>query len=70
VRHRRKPITYVVAIGVLNESKRVVRDLPDELDALRIRSVVDAALKDAATVSVGGDFDAVIRDGVVDELGF
>lgn len=54
--------------GVLDERERVVRDLGDELDPLRLRGVVDAALEDAAAVAVGRDLDAVRRDGVVDEL--
>lgn len=54
--------------SVLNERERVVRDLGDELDALTLGRVVDAALEDAASVTVGRDFDAVCRDGVVNEL--
>jgi len=58
----------VVSEGILYERKSVVSDLGDELDPLRVGSVVDTSLKDAASVSVGGDLDAVSRDGVVDEL--
>lgn len=39
--------------SVLNERERVVGDLGNELDALRLGSVVDAALENAAAVTVG-----------------
>lgn len=39
--------------GVLNERERVVGNLGDELDALGLGGVVDAALENAAAVSVG-----------------
>ena len=58
----------VVAVRVLDEGEGVVRDLVDELDALRFGRVVDAALEDAAAVAVRRDLDAVRGDGVVDEL--
>ena len=61
-------ITYVVTIRVLYERERVVCDLVNELDALVLGRVVDAALKHTAAVAVGGDLDAIVRDGVVDEL--
>ena len=46
----------------------MVGDLGNELDPLRVGSVVNASLKDAASVSVGRDLDAMSSDGVVDEL--
>jgi stalled ribosome alternative rescue factor ArfA len=69
-REKEGRLTYdnVVSEGVLNERQSVVGDLGDELDPLRVGGVVDAPLEDAASVSVGGDLDAVSGDGVVDEL--
>jgi len=61
-------ITYVVAVRVLHEREGVVRDLLDQLDTLAVRGVVNAALENAAAVTVSGDLNAVLRDGVVDEL--
>ena len=58
----------MVAIQVLDEREGVVGDLIDELDALVLRRVVDAALEYAAAMAVRSDLDAVVRDGVVDEL--
>ena len=60
--------TYIVAVRVLNKRERVVRDLVHKLNTLVLRSVVDAALKHAATVAVSGYLDAVGSDGVIDEL--
>ena len=60
--------THIVAIRVLDEREGVVGDLIDELDALVLRRVVDAALEYAAAMAVRSDLDAVVRDGVVDEL--
>ena len=65
---RRQTHNDVVAEGVLDERQAVVGNLGDKLDALRVGGVVDAPLKDAAAVPVGGDLDAVGGDGVVDEL--
>lgn len=46
----------------------MVGDLCHELDSLRVGRVVDTPLENTASVSVGGDLDAVGGDGVVDEL--
>jgi hypothetical protein len=46
----------------------MVGDLGDELDALALGSVVDAALHDAAAVSMGSHFHAAGRNRIVDEL--
>ena len=53
---------------VLDEREGIVGNLVDELDALVLRRVVDAALEYAAAVTEGGDLDTVVRDSVVDEL--
>lgn len=60
--------TYIVAVRILHKSKRIVRDLVDELDTLMLRGVVDATLQHAATVAMSSDLDAVGRNSVVDEL--
>lgn len=60
--------TYIVPVWVLDESESVVRDLVDKLDALGLRCVVNAALQDAATVTVGRNLNAVGSDSIVDEL--
>jgi hypothetical protein len=53
---------------ILHEGQRIVRDLGDQLNALRLRCVIDASLENAAAVSVGSHFDTVGSDGVEDEL--
>lgn len=58
----------IVAERILDKRERVVGNLGDELDTLRLGSVVNAALKHAATVTVGGNFDTVRGDSVIDEL--
>ena len=60
--------THIVAIWILDKRQGVVRDLADELHALRLGRVVDAALQDAAAVAMSRDLDAVGRDGIVNEL--
>ena len=44
IEHKREDATYVVAVRVLDEREGVVGDLVDELNALVLRRVVDAAL--------------------------
>lgn len=61
-------VTYIVPVWVLHESKSVVRDLVDKLNALRLRCMVNAALQDAATMTVSCNLDAVGSDSIVDEL--
>ena len=60
--------THVVAVRILYESKRVVRDLVHELDTLVLRRMVNAALENAATMAVSGNLNAVGRNGIVNEL--
>jgi hypothetical protein len=52
----------------LNEAESVVSYLGNELDTLRVASMVDRSLDDAAAMTVSGDFDTVGTDGVVNEL--
>ena len=61
-------MAHVVAIRVLDERERVVRDLIHELNTLMIRRVVDAALEHAAPVPVRRHLHTVRSDGIVDEL--
>jgi len=60
--------THVVTVRILDESKCVVGDLVNELHALMIGRMVNTTLQDAASVSVGSDFDTVGSNGIVDEL--
>lgn len=46
----------------------MVGDLGDELNPLGVGGVVDASLKNTASVSVSRDLDAVSSDSIVDEL--
>ena len=59
---------HVVSVGVLNERQCIVSDLIDELDTLRLRSVIHTALEDTASVAMSGDLDTVGSNSVVDEL--
>ena len=60
--------THVVTVRILDESKRIVGDLVNELHALMIGRVVNTTLQDATSVSVSSDFDTVGSNGIVDEL--
>lgn len=62
-------MTYVVAIGVLDQRQRVVCDLIHELDALVIGGMIDTSLKHTTAVAVSGDLNAVRGDRVVYKLG-
>lgn len=59
----------VVAEGILNESEGVHGNVLDELGLLVAGSMVDAALEDAAAMTVSADNDTASADGVKDELG-
>jgi hypothetical protein len=58
----------IVAVWVLDKCQRVVGDLVDELDALGLRGMINATLKDTASMAVGRDFDAISSNGIIDEL--
>lgn len=60
--------TYIVAVWILDEGERIVRDLIHKLHPLVIRRVVDTPLEDAASMTVSRNFYTVCRDRVVDEL--
>jgi len=59
---------HVVTIRILNEREGIVRDLVNKLDALEIRSVVDAPLQNAAAMAVSRDLDAISSNSIVNEL--
>lgn len=46
----------------------MIRDFRDKLNALLLGCVVDTALENAATVPVGGNFNTVDGDSIVNEL--
>ena len=58
----------IVAKRVLDEDARLLRDALDEPELLVTRRMVNAALENAATMTVGTHIDAVAADGVKDEL--
>jgi hypothetical protein len=60
--------TYIVAVWVLDEGKRIISNLVNELDALMIRRVINAALQDAASVAVSRDLDTVSSYSIINEL--
>ena len=61
-------MTHVVAIRILNECQGIVRDLIDELNALMIRSMIDAALENATTMTVSSNLNTVCGYCVVYKL--
>ena len=67
-RSKWKSETNIIAIRILHKREGIVRDLVYKLDTLVVRGVVNASLQDTAPVAVSGDFNAVRRDGIVDEL--
>lgn len=58
----------VVAVRILNERQCVVSDFIHKLDALMVRSMIDAALQHAASVAMSSDLYAVGSHCVVYEL--
>jgi hypothetical protein len=52
----------------LYKRQGVIRDFRDKLNALLLGCVINTALEDAATVPVGGNFDTVDGDGIINEL--
>lgn len=58
----------IVAEGVLDKNKGAIGDLADQPGLLLAGGVVDAALENAAAVTVGTDVDAVDTNSVEDEL--
>lgn len=64
----RTAYTYIIAVGILNERERVVRDLIHKLNSLMIRCMVDAPLKNAAAMTVSRYFHTIGGDCIVNEL--
>ena len=60
--------SYIVAIGILDESESVIRDLIHKLCALHLRCVINASLQYATTMAVGCNLDTVGGNSVIDEL--
>ena len=58
----------IVAVTVLSEYERVTCNLLDELYELAVGCVVHAALQDPGAMTISSDLNAVLGDGVVDEL--
>lgn len=52
----------------MDKGERVVRDFRDQLNALRVGSMINTSLEDATTVTMSGNFDTVGGNGIVDEL--
>lgn len=61
-------LNNIVAEGILDEDSRVGGNALNEPELLVTRGMVNAALEDTAAVSVGADLDAMMADGVEDEL--
>lgn len=58
----------IVAKRILDELEAIGRDLTHKLNLLEAGSVVDAALKDTATVAVGTNSNAILTNSIKDEL--
>lgn len=58
----------IVAEWILDKSDRIGSNLVNKINLLRRRSMVDAALENAAAMAVGTDGNTVGSNSVVDEL--
>lgn len=58
----------VITEGILHEMETVGSDLANELNLLEARSVINAPLENAASVTVSSDSDAMRTDRIEDEL--
>jgi hypothetical protein len=58
----------VIAEGILNENPGMFGNTRDEPVLLVAGSMINAALQDTATVTVGTNFNAVVANGIKDEL--
>ena len=58
----------VIAIGVADEHVAMTSDLLNKYKPLSFGSMVETALKDAAAMAVGGNFDTALGNGVEQEL--
>ena len=58
----------VITEGILHEMETVGSDLANELNFLEPRSMINAPLENAASVTVSSDSDAMRTDRIEDEL--
>lgn len=58
----------VVAKGVLDKLEAMRSDLAHKLDFLKARGMIDAALKNTASVAVRTHSDTILTDSIEDEL--
>lgn len=58
----------IVAEGILNENPGVLRDSLNKPKLLITSGVIDAALQNTASMSVGSNLYAVVANGIKDEL--
>lgn len=61
-------MAHIIAVGVLNKSQRVVRDLIHELNALLIGGVVDTSLENATAMAMSSNLNAVRGHRIVYKL--
>jgi ABC-type ATPase with predicted acetyltransferase domain len=59
----------IVAKGILNQMEAVRSDLANKLDLLEAVGMIDATLKDAATMTVSANGDAMLAHSIEDEMG-
>jgi hypothetical protein len=64
----RTKAAHVVAIGVLDKSESIVGNLIDKLDPLIIGRVINTSLQHTTTMTVGGNFNTVGSNCIVNEL--
>jgi hypothetical protein len=60
--------TYIVSIGILDKGQSMVSDFGDQLNALRLRCMINTTLQYTASMPVSRNFDAVRSDSVIDKL--
>lgn len=59
----------VVAKRVLDQNSGIIGDAFNQPELLVARGMIDTTLKNAAAMAVGSNFDAVVSDGIENELG-
>lgn len=62
-------LNNIVAEWILDQGIGIVRDLSDEPSLLVSRSMVNAALEHAATMTMSANINTVVSNGIKDELG-
>ena len=61
-------LNHVVAERILYKMETMGRNLANEVDLLEANSMVNAALKNTATMAMGANGDAVLAYSIKDEL--